>query len=130
MEGVKERVKKEHRSRGLSGRALISARVTQLYEEGACVYFYYIMDSSGLVNGSAVFDEIEEIAREEIMARGGSLSHHHGVGKHRAKLLGDKVLGAGMKRVLEGLKDSFDPANVFGIGNGWCRHTDNEDKSA
>ena len=120
VEEVKKAVREEHRERGIAGRALVSARVTQLYEEGACVYFYYIMDGSGLKNASKVFDEIELAARAVIMENGGSLSHHHGIGKHRAEALNEKVNGEGYKKVLKGVKDSFDPDNVFGVGNGFC----------
>lgn len=37
---VKKRVGWEHRSLGLRGHAFVTHRVTQLYPEGACVYFY------------------------------------------------------------------------------------------
>lgn len=37
---MRERVRKEHRRRGLRGDAFVTHRVTQLYPEGACVYFY------------------------------------------------------------------------------------------
>ena len=32
----------------------------------------------------SVFADLEEAARDEIISAGGSLSHHHGVGKARA----------------------------------------------
>ena len=37
---VRERVRKEHRHMCLRGDAFVTHRVTQLYPEGACVYFY------------------------------------------------------------------------------------------
>lgn len=40
IQQVRERVRKEHRKRGLRGNAFVTHRVTQLYPEGACVYFY------------------------------------------------------------------------------------------
>lgn len=47
-----------------------------------------LIDSSTLVQGvcnpTGVFSELEEAARDEILVAGGSLSHHHGVGKSRA----------------------------------------------
>ena len=91
--------------------------MTQLYDEGACVYFYYMIDYSGLENYSKVYAEIEEIAREEIMNCGGSLSHHHGVGKVRAGFMG-RVNGAGAADVVKSVKAQLDPMNVFGVGNG------------
>tara|TARA_B110000211_G_C13793204_1_gene427158 strand:- start:249 stop:599 length:351 start_codon:yes stop_codon:yes gene_type:complete len=38
---VKERIAKEARLRHVPGEPLISARVTQTYDTGCCVYFYF-----------------------------------------------------------------------------------------
>jgi len=38
-------------------------------------------------NPSEVFAELERAARDEILRSGGSLSHHHGVGKLRREFL-------------------------------------------
>lgn len=38
----------------------------------------------GVRDPPGVFSELEEAARDEILSAGGSLSHHHGVGKARA----------------------------------------------
>lgn len=44
----------------------------------SCLAFQGVGDPPG------VFAKLEEAARDEILAAGGSLSHHHGVGKARA----------------------------------------------
>ncbi|KAJ1367710.1 Alkyldihydroxyacetonephosphate synthase [Parelaphostrongylus tenuis] len=53
------------------------------YDAGACVYFYFGFNTRGLHNGLEVYDKIETAARDEIIACGGSISHHHGIGKLR-----------------------------------------------
>ena len=40
--------------------------------------------AQGVSNPTAVFSALEEAARDEIILAGGSLSHHHGIGKTRA----------------------------------------------
>jgi len=50
------------------------------------------------------------------MKCGGSISHHHGVGKLRKKFLENSIGGTGVD-ILKGLKKSVDPTNVFGNGN-------------
>lgn len=40
--------------------------------------------SQGVRNPVGVFSGLEEAARDEILLAGGSLSHHHGIGKSRA----------------------------------------------
>lgn len=85
-----------------------SCRVTQTYDAGACVYFYFAFNYRGLSDPVHVYEQVEVLtppglspepclkldfetswfpssvprpqhaAREEILANGGSLSHHHG----------------------------------------------------
>ena len=75
------------------------------------------MNFKNVNSPSAVFASIELAAREEIMANGGSLSHHHGIGKHRAPLM-DKVNSKNLKEIFMKLKESIDPDNTFGVRNG------------
>uniref|UniRef100_A0A7N6FIL9 Alkylglycerone-phosphate synthase n=1 Tax=Anabas testudineus TaxID=64144 RepID=A0A7N6FIL9_ANATE len=56
-------------------------RVTQTYDVGACVYFYFAFNYKGLSDPIHVYDEIvitSDGRKKEILANGGSLSHHHG----------------------------------------------------
>ena len=112
---VRRRVALAHASRGLPGVPLVSARVTQLYDEGACVYFYLATDVRGVADASGAFAGLEREAREEVLSGGGSLSHHHGVGKLRADML--KASPAFREMVRE-MKRSVDPGCVFGARNG------------
>lgn len=60
--------------------------------------------------------EIESLARDEILKHGGSLSHHHGVGKLRKKWMPETVSDTGIE-ILRGLKKTIDPKNIFANGN-------------
>ncbi|KAK7810527.1 hypothetical protein U0070_006914, partial [Myodes glareolus] len=53
-------------------------RVTQTYDAGACIYFYFAFNYRGISDPLTVFEQTEAAARDEILANGGSLSHHHG----------------------------------------------------
>ena len=63
----------------------ISFRVTQLYEIGAAVYVYFCLTYQGMDDKNIVhnYEIVEDAARDEVMLAGGSISHHHGVGKIR-----------------------------------------------
>jgi alkyldihydroxyacetonephosphate synthase len=63
-----------------------------------------------------VFSEIEEEARAEILRNGGSLSHHHGVGKIRRNFLPEVVGNVGIG-LLSSIKNYMDPNNIFASGN-------------
>jgi len=115
-ERVKDRVHREHEARHLPGKPLVSCRVTQLYETGVAVYFYYAFYFEGVSEPEKVYAEIEEAAREEILQAGGSLSHHHGVGKLRKKFLG-RVWSEAALSWRNDVKRVLDPHDVFGCGN-------------
>ena len=114
---VKERILREHKERHLPGRPFMGCRITQLYHEGACLYFYLCIDIDGVPNGSQVFSELEHAARDEIVKHGGSLSHHHGLGKAKAEFLQDRWSPA-FQEVLASTKVGFDKDNIFGARNG------------
>lgn len=116
IEDVKQRLWQEHAKRDLPGRPFVCARVTQLYETGVCVYFYFGCYVKGVPRASEVYAEMERAARQEILRAGGSLSHHHGVGKLRQVFL-PEVLSEPALRWRAELKHAVDPGNVFGCGN-------------
>ncbi len=101
----------------LFGSPFISARITQLYHSGVCIYFTHGYSNRGLEKPLPVFVTIEDEIRKAILAAGGSISHHHGVGKLRQQFMG-KVITEPSRNMLRSLKDSVDPDNIFGIRNG------------
>jgi alkyldihydroxyacetonephosphate synthase len=113
---VKRRIQEEHAARNLPGKPFISCRITQLYDTGVCIYFYFAYYYKGVANPSAVFAEIEHAARDEVLRSGGSLSHHHGVGKLRREFL-PEILSDSTLKWNRKIKDALDPQNIFGSEN-------------
>jgi alkyldihydroxyacetonephosphate synthase len=113
---VRERVHEAHHERGLQGRPFITARVTQIYSPGACVYFYLALYVRGLSEPHEVFKHLENEARRAILACGGTLSHHHGTGKAKAPLLATTTATAALT-CLQKVKEALDPDGVFGVRN-------------
>lgn len=113
---VKDVIVHECHSHGVSLPPLASCRVTQTYDAGACVYFYFAFNYTGVQDPVHVYEEIEAAAREEILACGGSISHHHGVGKIRKRWLEQTISSTGMQ-MLRAVKQSVDPQNIFANGN-------------
>lgn len=113
---VKERLRNEYAKRGLPGEPFVTSRITQLYKTGVAIYFYFGFYFKGVENPSHVYLELENIAREEILANGGSLSHHHGVGKIRQQYLPEIMSEASLKWKSE-VKRALDPNDIFGAGN-------------
>jgi len=115
-ENVKRRVADEYAARGGAGKPFVTCRITQVYQTGVCVYFYFGFHHKGLVRPSEVYAELEHAARDEILKSGGSLSHHHGVGKLRQGFL-PRVMSPAALAWARDMKRSIDPGNIFGIGN-------------
>jgi alkyldihydroxyacetonephosphate synthase len=115
-ENVKRRLEEEYARRALPGKPFVSSRVTQVYQTGVCIYFYFAFYHKGVERPSQVFTELERIARDEILRSGGSLSHHHGVGKLRRSFL-PRIMSATALEWSAEVKRAIDPTNIFGAGN-------------
>lgn len=115
-DNVKKRIYREHAARNLPGKPFISCRVTQVYPTGVAVYFYFAFYYKGLAHPTDVYNEIEAAARDEILRSGGSLSHHHGIGKIRQRFLPDIMSPAALTWARR-TKEAVDPQNIFGARN-------------
>ncbi|MFH4975664.1 hypothetical protein AB6A40_002373 [Gnathostoma spinigerum] len=113
---VKELMKREAKANGIKYPVLATCRVTQVYDAGACVYFYFGFNYRGLSDPLSIYEKIEEAARDEIIACGGSISHHHGVGKIRKRWLPSTISSTGVS-VIRAIKQELDPNNIFASGN-------------
>ena len=63
------------------------------------------------------YERIEKKLRQTILDHGGSLTHHHGVGKLRQGFLSQLVKPV-MIQTAKAVKRSVDPENIFGLDNG------------
>ncbi len=96
---------------------MLGAHSSHSYLNGTNLYFVYFYDVSKV----APEDELEQchlkikkIIVEETIKVGGSMCHHHGVGKHRTHWIEDEY--GSSYALLKQLKDSFDPNSVMNMG--------------
>lgn len=102
--------------RGVQGTPYLSYRLSQSYRSGVCIYFTVGFCARGLADPIATFHEIEHRLREVVLEQGGSISHHHGVGKIRQGFV-PRVHSAASIEAVRALKRSLDPNDVFAAGN-------------
>jgi alkyldihydroxyacetonephosphate synthase len=95
---------------------MINCRVTQTYDAGCVVYFYLAFSHDQVDDPVKVHHIIETKARDEIVASGGSISHHHGVGKLRKRWYPNTVSQVGVDLYLA-TKNQLDPNNIFATNN-------------
>jgi len=113
---VEERAAQLHKEFNLPGKHYVSYRITQLYHTGVCIYFMFGVYAKGVECPGEVFIAMEHGLREAVMENGGSISHHHGVGKLRKDFMGGTISPSSIE-FLKGAKESVDPQNIFGVRN-------------
>ncbi|MEO1269688.1 MAG: FAD-binding oxidoreductase [Myxococcota bacterium] len=97
--------------------AFIMAHFSHAYPEGASIYFTFAGFGSDTEESLARYEAAWQAGQEAVMASGGSVAHHHGVGLSKAPRIGHDHQGG---RVLfEGLKAAFDPQGIMNPGKVW-----------
>ena len=105
-----------HKKYDLPGKPFFCSRISKVYHTGICMYNTMGINVRGIKNPEKVFSDIEHKIRECFIKNGGSISHHHGVGKLRKDFI-PETISPGSIDVIQGIKKSQDPNNIFGISN-------------
>jgi alkyldihydroxyacetonephosphate synthase len=89
-----------------------SVHQSHAYLDGACLYFTFA--GRPLTAVTEFYRTAWDVATNEVLACGGSLSHHHGVGRNRARFV--EMAMATAYPVLTAIKDQFDPLHIMNPG--------------
>ncbi len=116
IDGVKEAVQQVHQERKIPGHPFVTARISQPYTSGCCIYFYIGFYYRGVEEPLSAFVELEHAARSAILKAGGALSHHHGIGKLRSAYL-PQVKSQGALEWVQSVTEALDPSGIFQNGN-------------
>lgn len=85
-----------------------------MYHDGVCIYLYYGLNQCD--DQLNIMEQLGSLIKETVRQSGGSLSHHHGIGKKNTFRFG-KALPDVSKEILWSLKRKIDPKNIFAAGN-------------
>jgi len=93
---------------------LAFAHVSHAYWDGASIYYTLVAPQ---VKGKEVQQwlRIKKAATDCIMKNGGTLSHHHGIGKDHAPWIRQE-LGANGLSLLKAMKEALDPEGIMNPG--------------
>ena len=100
--------------RGALGRCVVMCHVSHLYPAGASLYFTFLARAR---EG----DEIEQwraaktAASDAIVEAGGTITHHHAIGRDHAPYLAAEVGDLGIE-LLRAVKERCDPAGIMNPG--------------
>lgn len=98
---------------GVEGTLAASAHQSHSYIDGACLYFTFAGKPSPDAKDQ-YYRALWDAGQRAVLANGGSLSHHHGVGISRARFVRE-ALGTGLD-VFTSLKVALDPNGILNPG--------------
>ena len=90
-----------------------TCHLSHSYLDGACLYFTFAATPPPEAVDET-YVALWDAGQRAVLAAGGNLSHHHGVGVNRARFMAE-ALGPGMG-VFQAVKDALDPAGVLNPG--------------
>jgi alkyldihydroxyacetonephosphate synthase len=90
-----------------------SAHQSHSYTDGGCLYFTFA-GRPPAEQREAYYRAVWDAGQGAVLAAGGALSHHHGVGLNRARFVRE-ALGPAFD-VLQTVKDALDPSGILNPG--------------
>jgi alkyldihydroxyacetonephosphate synthase len=96
------------------GGALVLCHLSHAYRDGASLYFTF-MAPRRLGAELGQWREVKTAACEAIVAQGGTITHHHAIGRDHAPYMRSEVGELGLE-TLAALKERLDPAQVMNPG--------------
>jgi alkyldihydroxyacetonephosphate synthase len=98
----------------LSPHVFVMAHFSHAYPDGASIYFTFAGSARDDVAAAAVYERAWRDALEAVVSVGGTLSHHHGVGRSKAPMM-RREQGAAVE-VVATLKQVLDPSGILNPG--------------
>ncbi len=92
----------------VEGTSVATVHQSHAYLDGACLYFTF---AGRPRSADEYYAQVWDVATRAALSAGASLSHHHGVGRNRARYLRE-ALGHGAD-VLAAIRSALDPARLL-----------------
>ena len=101
--------------KSLEGTAdLVGCHLSHVYESGACLYFTLASAAPDEATAAATHERWWDAAMRTCLDAGGSISHHHGIGRVKAPWLNEEL--GGFWETLTAIKKVMDPNGIMNPG--------------
>jgi alkyldihydroxyacetonephosphate synthase len=101
--------------RAVPGILAASGHTSHAYTTGVNIYFTFVGQAKETDAQERIYRESWHAAMEATIASGGSIAHHHGIGRIRRGYL-ERELGTAGLDVLRGVKRALDPNGIMNPG--------------
>jgi alkyldihydroxyacetonephosphate synthase len=91
-----------------------TAHLSHSYPDGACLYFTFAAKPPA-EEVEATYTALWDAGQRAVLAAGGNLSHHHGVGLNRSRFAAEALGHTGLE-VLAAVKAALDPNGILNPG--------------
>lgn len=92
----------------------VGCHLSHIYSDGACLYLSLGSAASSDDEAGARLERWWEVGMRACLDAGGSISHHHGIGRRKAPWLEEEL--AGWYPILRGVKAVIDPNSIMNPG--------------
>lgn len=97
----------------IGAKSYVMCHVSHIYPTGASLYFTVL---AGIRSDPlAAWEPVKARVNDAIIAAGGTISHHHAVGRDHAPWLAEEIGDTGI-RILAAIKRELDPAGILNPG--------------
>lgn len=93
----------------------VLAHASHVYADGACLYFTFAVTAESEAAARERYAAVWEAGMEACLAAGATITHHHGVGRLKARWL-RRELGETGWTVLSAIKTALDPSGILNPG--------------
>jgi alkyldihydroxyacetonephosphate synthase len=90
----------------------VGCHLSHIYPSGSSLYFTFLISGADDRDAEARYREAWDLAAHDCAAAGGTITHHHGVGRLKARFLVDDLGETGVG-VLTRIKAALDPAAIM-----------------
>ena len=101
--------------KSVKGVLFASAHASHFYPQGVCFYFTFAGIPPKKMSAAEFYNRVWDSAMRATLESGGTISHHHGIGRHRARWLEEELDGA--YGLLKRIKRAVDEENLMNPGN-------------
>jgi alkyldihydroxyacetonephosphate synthase len=95
--------------------SVIGCHLSHLYPSGSSLYFTFLINGTDEHDAEAKYRQAWDQAAASCTQAGGTMTHHHGVGRLKAPYLEDELGLAGIG-VLDKIRAALDPAGIMNPG--------------